>query len=140
MQKSYIGQLGHFIEPVLRPLGFDWKIGVSIITGLAAKEIVVGSMGVLYQSDLAADENTSSLHAKLKEQKHNAGPHKGEKVFTPLVAYSLMLFILIYFPCAATIAAIKREANWSWAAFAMIYTTGLAWLLAFATFQIGSLL
>lgn len=139
MQQSYIGRMGHFIEPVIRPLGFDWKIGVSIITGLAAKEIVVGSMGVLYQSDLEADETTTSLHTKLQEQVHTSGPEAGQKVFTPLVAYSMMLFILIYFPCVAVIAAIKREANWSWAVFAMIYTTALAWVVSFATFQIGSL-
>jgi ferrous iron transport protein B len=139
MKKSYIGQMGHFIEPVIRPLGFDWKIGVSILTGLAAKEIVVGSMGVLYQSDLAADETSVSLQTKLQEQVHTSGPEIGQKVFTPLVAYSMMLFILIYFPCVAVIAAIRREASWQWSVFTMVYTTVLAWLVAFATFQIGSL-
>jgi len=139
MKKSYIGQMGHFIEPVIRPLGFDWKIGVSIITGLAAKEIVVGSMGVLYQSDLAADETSVSLQTKLQEQVHTSGPEIGQKVFTPLVAYSMMLFILIYFPCVAVIAAIRREASWQWSVFTMVYTTVLAWIVAFATFQIGSL-
>ncbi|PZX12221.1 ferrous iron transport protein B [Breznakibacter xylanolyticus] len=140
MQQSYIGRMGHFIEPVIRPLGFDWKIGVSIITGLAAKEIVVGTMGVLYQSDLAADETTASLHTKLQEQVHTQGPRVGQKVFTPLVAFSMMLFILIYFPCVAVIAAIKREGSWGWAVFTMVYTTALAWMVSFATFQIGSLL
>lgn len=139
MEKSYIGQMGHFITPVIEPLGFDWKIGVSIVTGLAAKEIVVSSMGVLYQSDFDADETSVSLQQKLQEQTHANGPRKGEKVFTPLVAFTLMLFILIYFPCVAVIAAIKREANWKWAAFTMVYTTALAWVIAFATYQIGSL-
>ncbi len=140
MEKSYIGQMGHFIAPAIQPLGFDWKIGVSIVTGLAAKEIVVSSMGVLYQSDLNADEASVSLQQKLQEQTHAYGPRKGEKVFTPLVAFTLMLFVLIYFPCVAVIAAIKREANWKWASFTMVYTTVLAWLLAFATYQIGSIL
>lgn len=139
MKQSYIGQMGHFIEPVIRPLGYDWKIGVSIITGLAAKEIVVGSMGVLYQSDLEADETSVSLQTKLQEQVHTSGPEIGQKVFTPLVAYSMMLFILIYFPCVAVIAAIRREASWQWSVFTMVYTTVLAWVVAFATFQIGSL-
>lgn len=139
MQKSYIGQLGHLIVPLIQPLGWDWKIGVSIITGLAAKEIVVGSMGVLYQSDISADENSVNLKDKLQQQVFTSGPGIGEKVFSPLVAYSLMLFILIYFPCVAVIAAIKKEANWKWATFTMAYTTALAWLISFAVYQIGNL-
>lgn len=140
LEKSYIGQMGHFVEPVISPLGFDWKIGVSIITGLAAKEIVVGSMGVLYQSDLEADETSVGLQTKLQQQEFKSGPRKGEKVFTPLVALTLMLFVLIYFPCVAVIAAIKREANARWAVFTMVYTTALAWLVAFGVYQIGSLI
>ncbi|KAF0153253.1 MAG: ferrous iron transport protein B [Ignavibacteria bacterium] len=139
MENSYIGKLGHMIVPVIQPLGWDWKIGVSILTGLAAKEIVVGSMGVLYQSDMEADETSTNLRTKLQQQAFTSGPRIGEKVFTPLVAYSLMLFILIYFPCVAVIAAIKKEANWKWAVFTMVYTTILAWLAAFAVYQIGSI-
>lgn len=139
MQKSYIGQMGHLIQPLIEPMGWDWKIGVSIITGLAAKEIIISSMGVLYHSTLE-DDNTQNLQKKLKEQTHNVGKRKGEKVFTPLVAYSLMLFILIYFPCIAVIAAINREANWKWAVFTMVYTTTLAYFVAFVTYQIGKLI
>ena len=139
MEKSYIGQLGHMIVPVIEPLGWDWKIGVSIITGLAAKEIVIGSMGVLYQSDISADENSVNLKNRLQEQVFTSGPRIGEKVFSPLVAYSLMLFILIYFPCVAVIAAIKKEANWKWATFTMVYTTVLAWFIAFGTYYVGSI-
>ena len=138
-EKSYIGQLGHSIEPVIRPLGFDWKMGVSIITGLAAKEIVVSTMGILYQADMKADENSSSLKEELKAQTHNKGELKGQKVFTPLVSFCFMLFVLIYFPCVAVIAAIKKESSWGWAVFTMVYTTVIAWLITFATFQIGSL-
>ena len=138
-EKSYIGQMGHAIEPIIKPLGFDWKMGVSIITGLAAKEIVVSTMGILYQADRKADETSDSLQKKLKEQTHNSGEHIGEKVFTPLVSFGFMLFILIYFPCIAVIAAIKKESSWSWALFTMVYTTSIAWLVAFATYQIGSL-
>jgi len=138
-ENSYIGQLGHAIEPVIKPLGFDWKMGVSIITGLAAKEIVVSTMGILYQADIKADENSESLKEKLKAQTHNSGILKGQKVFTPLVSFCFMLFILIYFPCVAVIAAIKKESSWGWAVFTMVYTTGIAWLITFATYQIGSL-
>lgn len=138
-EKSYIGKMGHFIEPVIRPLGFDWKIGMSIITGMAAKEIVVSSMGVLYQASLHADENSQSLKDKLQEQTFKSGPNVGQKVFSPLVAFGLMVFVLIYFPCVAVVAAIRKEANWRWALFTTVYTTAIAWVAAFAVYQIGSL-
>ena len=134
-EKSYIGQLGHAIEPVISPLGYDWKMGVSLLTGLAAKEVVVSSMGVLYQGD----EQSGTLKDKLIEQRHTSGPEIGQKVFTPLVAFGFMLFILIYFPCVAAVAAIKKEAGWKWAAFTIVYTTALAWLIAFFAYQIGSI-
>ncbi len=138
-EKSYIGQLGHAIEPAIRPLGFDWKMGVSIITGLAAKEIVVSTMGILYQADPKANGTSGTLKHKIIEQTHNSGKHIGQKVFTPLVSFGFMLFVLIYFPCVAVIAAIKKESSWGWAVFTMVYTTAIAWLVAFATYQIGSL-
>ena len=130
---------GHFIEPAIRPLGFDWKIGMSIITGMAAKEIVVSSMGVLYHASLNATEKSQSLKDKLQEQSFSMGPKVGQKVFSPLVAFGLMIFVLIYFPCVAVVAAIKKEANWRWALFTSVYTTAIAWVAAFAIFQIGSL-
>ncbi len=138
-EQSYIGKIGRFVEPAIQPLGFDWKIGISIITGLAAKEIVVGSMGILYHADLEADENSNTLIEKLQQQEHSSGTLKGKKVFTPLVAFGFMLFVLIYFPCVAVIAAIKKESNWKWATFTMIYTTAIAWVVAFITYQVGSL-
>jgi len=138
-EKSYIGMTGHFIEPAIRPLGFDWKIGMSIITGMAAKEIVVSSMGVLYHASLNAKEKSQSLKDKLQEQTFTLGPKVGQKVFSPLVAFGLMIFVLIYFPCVAVVAAIKKEANWRWALFTSAYTTAIAWVAAFAIFQIGSL-
>jgi ferrous iron transport protein B len=137
MEKSYIGQLGHFIEPVIQPLGFDWKIGVGLITGLAAKEIVVSTMGVLYQTNGEDDE--VGLQKKLQEQTYTSGKKSGQKVFNPLVAYGLMIFVLIYFPCIAAVAAIKKESNFKWATFIMVYSTLLAWFVTFAIYQIGSL-
>jgi ferrous iron transport protein B len=138
-EKSYIGRMGKAIEPVIRPLGFDWKIGVSILTGMAAKEIVVSTMGVLYHADFS-DNESETLITKLQQQEFTTGNKKGQKVFTPLVAFSLMLFILIYFPCVAVIAAIQKEGNWGWAIFTMFYTTGLAWLVSFVVYQLGSIL
>lgn len=137
-EKSYIGQLGHAIEPVIRPMGFDWKIGVCIITGIAAKEIVVSTMGVLYQTDLADEGSSASLQEKLKEQKYTSGEMKGQKVFTPLIAFCFMLFVLIYAPCVAAMAALKKESNWEWALFTVLYTTGIAWIVSFLTYQIGN--
>ena len=136
---SYIGRLGHAIEPIIAPLGYDWKIGVSILTGLAAKEIVVSSMGILYRADLEADESSDALVSSLQNQTYKSGDKAGQLVFSPLIAFSLMMFILIYFPCVAVIAAIKKEANWKWALFTMGYTTGAAWLISLLTYQIGSL-
>ena len=139
-EKSYIGQLGHAIEPVIEPLGYDWKMGVSILTGLAAKEIVISTMGILYQADLHADESSNTLKENLVKQEHTSGVLKGQLVFTPLVAFGFMLFVLIYFPCVAVIAAIKKESNWKWALFTMVYTTIIAWIVAFLTYQIGSII
>jgi ferrous iron transport protein B len=128
-EQSYIGRIGKFIEPAIRPLGFDWKMGVSLIAGSAAKEVVVSTMGVLYQEDDSLDI-VQGLSEKISEQSH----------FTPLVAFSLIAFVLIYLPCIAVLAAVKRETGgWKWAVFLAIYTTGLAWIVSFLIFQIGSL-
>jgi ferrous iron transport protein B len=138
---SYIGRLGHLVEPAMRPLGFDWKMSVAIITGIAAKEITVGTLGVLYQVGEDVDETSASLIEKLQQQTYLSGPRTGEKVFTPLVALSFMLFILIYFPCVAVVAAIKKESGkWKWAAFTVVYTTSLAYIVSLIVFQVGSIL
>ncbi|MFA8434581.1 MAG: ferrous iron transport protein B [Marinifilaceae bacterium] len=139
-EKSYIGQLGHYFAPVLQPLGFDWKMSVSIITGIAAKEVVVSTMGVLYQEGANTDESNEGLRNKLKNQTFSGEYRTGEKVFTTISALSFLIFILIYFPCVAVIAAVIREANWKWAVFVMFYTTALAWLLSFIVYQTGNML
>lgn len=139
-EQSYIGHIGKMVEPVMRPLGFDWKMSVSLLTGVAAKEVVVSTMGVLYQAEGSDEELNHSLSKRLQEETYKEGPKKGEKTFTPLVAFGFMLFILIYFPCVATIVAIKKESgHWKWALFSIFYSTGMAWLVAFLTYQIGSL-
>lgn len=138
-ERSFIGRAGKFIEPVMRPLGFDWRMGVSLLAGIAAKEIVVSTLGVLYQESMA-DDSTEGLAQKLNQQTFETGPKAGQKIFTPLTAYAFMLFILIYFPCIAVIAAIKKESGgWKWALFMAVYTTALAWFISFAVYQIGSL-
>ncbi|MDR2627368.1 MAG: ferrous iron transporter B, partial [Dysgonamonadaceae bacterium] len=131
-KNSYIGQLGQFIEPVLRPLGFDWKISVSLLSGMAAKEITVSTLGVLYTG---TDNNEKSL----KEHLLSDVKTDGTPAFTSLTVISLLLFVLIYFPCVATVAAIKNESgSWKWTLFAIGYTTALAWMVCFFVYQTGS--
>ncbi|MCK9255345.1 MAG: ferrous iron transport protein B [Bacteroidales bacterium] len=134
-EKSYIGKIGHFIKPVMKPLGFDWKMSVSILAGIAGKEITVSTMGVLYQAD--DDLETGSLQNKLKAETYAFGEKAGEKVYNPAVALAFILFILIYFPCIATISAIWKESKLKWAIFSGIYTTSIAWLVSFAAYQIA---
>jgi ferrous iron transport protein B len=142
LQNSYIAQIGKIIEPVIRPLGFDWKMGVSLITGAAAKEVVVSTMGVLYDTGHYHEKETrKNLQVVLSNEKHHDGPKKEEKVFTPLVGISFLLFILIYMPCVAVVATVRKESgSWKWALFLITYTTALAWLLSFSVYQIGSLI
>ncbi len=134
-EKSYIGRLGHFIEPVIRPLGFDWQIGVSLFSGLAAKEIVVSTMAVLSNST----DDDASFAENLQNQTYTSGERIGEKVYSPLVAYTMMLFILLYVPCIAAITAIRREAGRKWAVLSVVYSTSFAWLLSLLVYQVGSL-
>ncbi|MFM7023218.1 MAG: ferrous iron transport protein B [Flavobacteriales bacterium] len=140
MENSFMGKMGHAIEPVIEPLGFDWKMGVSLITGMAAKEIVVSTMGVLYQGEGGENENSATLKKRLQEHTYQQGEKQGQKVFSPLSAFAFMLFILIYFPCVAVVAAVKKESGgWRWAVFMMVYTTGMAWILSFLVYQVGSI-
>jgi len=141
-EHSYIGRLGIAIEPVIRPLGFDWKMGISLVTGFAAKEIVVSTMGVLYQADAeTVVSESTSLQNRIREQVYIKGPRAGEAVFTPLSGFSFLLFVLFYLPCVAVIAAVGRESgSWKWAGFVLLYTTAIAWVASFAVYQVGSLL
>jgi ferrous iron transport protein B len=133
---TYIGRLGKSIEPVIKPLGFDWKMGVSLITGIAAKEIVISTMAVIYHSDDDA-EDSKQLINQIREEKYQ----DGRPVFNKVNAFGFMVFILIYFPCVAVIAAIKKESgSWKWALFTIGYTTSLAWFMAFVVNQIGNVL
>ncbi len=134
---SYIGKIGHFIEPTIRPLGFDWKMGVSILSGVAAKEVVVSTMAVIYHRESSLNEQQPSLVENMREATNS----KGETSFTPVVAFSFLVFILIYFPCIGVIAAIRKESGaWKWAIFTIFYTTGLAWIMSYIVYQVGNLI
>ena len=136
-EQSYIGRIGKAIEPVFRPQGFDWKLDVSLVAGIGAKEIVASTMGVLYADDetVADDtEDNSGKYGVLRQKMETDG-------MTPLIAFSYLLFVLIYFPCIATIAAIKGETgSWKWAVFAAGYTTLLAWIVSACVYQTGMLI
>ena len=116
LENSYLAMIGKAVSPVLGPLGFDWKMSVCLLTGLPAKEAIVSTLAILYGGDISA-----------------AG-------FTPLTAFSFMLFVLLYFPCVATIATLRREAGKVWAWFTVFHSLALAWLISFIVYQIGSLL
>ena len=135
---SYLGRTGKLIQPIMNPLGFDWKMSIAVVAGLPAKEIVVSTMGVLYQSQ--DGETTINLQQKLQNEVHQLGKHKGQAVFTTPAALAFIIFILLYFPCIGVVASIKNESgSWKWAAFSVFYTTALAWVAAFATYNIGML-
>ncbi len=138
---SFIGRLGIAIEPVIRPLGFDWKMGISLVTGFAAKEIVVSTMGVLYQADDGgSDAENSSLQSRIRDEVYTTGSKAGQPVFTPLTGLSFLLFVLFYLPCVAVIAAVGRESgSWKWAGFVLFYTTAIAWTASFVVYQVGSM-
>ncbi len=133
-ENSYIGRIGQIISPVMEPLGFNWKISVSLLSGMAAKEIVVSTLSVLYTG---SDDSEQALTERLLQEKNP----DGTDVFTPLVGLSLMLFVLLYFPCIATITAIVNESHsWKWGAFVILYTCCLAWVVSFLVYQIGNII
>ena len=150
-EHSYIGLVGKTIEPVLEPLGFDWKMGVGIVAGVGAKELVVSTLGVMYApEEVQADECQAAAGGKnQQEQKADAttaieGHTRLQKALLhsvpPAGALAYMVFILLYFPCVATFLAIRKESgSWKWAIITAVYTIVLAWIAAFITFQIASL-
>lgn len=124
-EHSALASVGRWMEPVMRPLGFDWRMNVCILTGLPAKEAIVSTMGILYHQN-----SGSKLEESLRQN----------SFFTPVKAFAFLIFVLLYFPCIATIATLRREIGNGWAAFTVVHSLALAWVMAFLVFQIGSLL
>ncbi len=138
IENSFLGTIGHVIEPIISPLGFDWRMGICLVAGIPAKEIVVSTMGVLYETGKDNQKTKELLPEVLKSETYYIGPKAGEKVFNQAVALSFLVFVLLYFPCIAVIATIKRESgSWKWAVFTVFYTTGFAWLISFITYRVA---
>lgn len=144
-QQSYLATIGKTVEPVFRPQGFTWKLDVGLIAGVGAKEIVASTMGILYSDEKDIDDDNSKYEHINKSMSYDiAQLHQKSvseiKPLTDLTAYCYLLFVLLYFPCIATIAAIKGETgSWKWALFTAGYTTCLAWAVSALVFQIGSI-
>ena len=149
-EQSYIGRIGKAVEPVFRPMGFDWRLDVGLLAGVGAKEIVASTMGVLYaNNDSFGDDNEyndeGGKYELLRHQmtsdiakRNNISYDKAQPLAT-LTAFCFLLFVLLYFPCVATIAAIKGETgSWKWGIFAAVYTTALAWIVSAIVFQVGA--
>ncbi|MDE6622989.1 MAG: ferrous iron transport protein B [Alistipes sp.] len=127
-ENSYLGELGKRCEPVFRPLGLDWKAGVALLSGVPAKEIVVSTLGVLYSESESGDASEAGT-ASLPERLTASGD------FSTASALAFLVFILLYFPCIATVSAIGAEAGWKWAFASLVYNTGLAWLAAWCVYH-----
>ncbi len=137
LKVSYLGKIGHTIEPVFRPMGLEWRAGVSLIAGCAAKEVIASSMAVLYGvDDTNPEEDNEPLAQKLAELTDD----NGNLLYTPIAAFAMMLFVLLYFPCISTLATIRSEIGRGWMWFTLLYSTGLAWVVATVFYQIANLL
>jgi ferrous iron transport protein B len=134
LRNSYAGKLGHVIEPVIQPLGFDWKIGVALIASFAAREVLVSTLSIIYNVGKDENEESQTLISAIR----NAKDDNGRIVWTPLTALTLMVFFVLAMQCMSTVAIVRRETNsWSWTLFMVGYMTGLAYLAAFVTYQGG---
>ena len=134
-EHCYLAGIGRAMDPVMAPLGFDWRMNVCILTGLPAKEAIVSTMAILYHEDTEIsgnpeDTDSSDLAATLR----------AHRVFTPVTAFGFMMFVLLYFPCVATIATLRREIGWRWALFSVFNSIFLAWLVAFLVNRLALML
>jgi ferrous iron transport protein B len=134
---SFAGRMGHALEPAIRPLGFDWKIGIGLIGSFAAREVFVSTMSIVYNVELADKEKIEPLRDTMRDETRD----NGRPVFTPLVCIGLMVFYVLAMQCISTVAIVRRETNsWRWPLFQIAYMTALAWIGAFIVYQGGKLL
>ncbi len=138
LANSFAGRAGHLIEPAIKPLGYDWKIGIGLISSFAAREVFVGTMGIIYAVEETGDEkNIQPIRERLREERWPDGRH----IYTPLVCLSLMIFYAFAMQCMSTLAVVRRETNsWKWPLFQLVYMTSTAYLLSMLVYQVGTLL
>jgi ferrous iron transport protein B len=135
LENSYLGRMGHAFEPAFKPLGWDWKIGVAVLASFPAREVIIAALGTIYSLGSDVDEENQGLRSALRS---STWPD-GRPVFTIPVALSIMVFFALCAQCASTLMVIKRETNsWWWPVFTFVYMTGLAYVLAFVTFQVAT--
>jgi ferrous iron transport protein B len=138
VEQSYLGRLGRAAQPVFAPAGFDWKITVGVLASFPAREVIVATLGILYNLGGEVDEESADLLDTMKAARWDEGPRAGELVFTAPVAWAIMVFFALCLQCGSTVAVIARESSWKWAIFAFTYMTVLAWVAAVAVYQLGS--
>lgn len=140
LEKSYIGRTGFFVQPLLAPLGFDWKMAVALLSGLSAKEVVVSTIAVLDRASDSSDIR-GELAAKLHDERYTNGPRKAGPVHSPVQALAFLVFVLLYVPCAGVLSAIRRESgSWRWPVFSALFSTSLAWIMAYLVTLAGGIL
>jgi ferrous iron transport protein B len=138
IEQSVMGRLGKAIQPVFAPAGFDWKITVGVLASFPAREVIIATLGIIYNLGGDADEESESLRESLAAERWSEGPLAGKPVYTLPVVFAVMVFFALCMQCGATLAVIAREANWKYAVFTFFYMTFLAWLGAVAVYQAGT--
>ena len=137
---SIAGRIGHAMEPAIRPLGYDWKMGVGLVAAFAAREVFVSTLGITYAVG-EVDDDTSSLSEAMKSDVYTSGPRAGRPVWTPLVAVSLLVWFVLAMQCMSTLAIVRRETGgWRWPLLMLVYMNALAYVASLAVYQVGSLL
>ena len=136
---SMSGRLGHLMEPALRPLGYDWKIGIGLVSAFAAREVFVSSMGIVYSVGEVERGQTAGLSAAMRNDRYASGPHAGQPVWTPLVAISLLVWFVLAMQCMSTFAIVRRETGtWRWPIFMLVYMNVLAYAVSLLVYQVGT--
>jgi ferrous iron transport protein B len=139
IEQSYLGRFGKAVQPVFDPAGFDWKITVGVLSSFPAREVIIATMGIIYNLGADVDEGSDDLRSVLQKEKWTSGPREGRPVYTLPVVLGIMVFFALCMQCGATVAIIARELNWRWAAFSFFGMTALAWLSAVLIYQLSSL-
>jgi ferrous iron transport protein B len=139
IEQSYLGRFGKAVQPIFNPAGFDWKITVGVLSSFPAREVIIATMGIIYNLGSDVDEGSEDLRSVLRNEKWTSGPRMGTPIYTLSVVIGIMVFFALCMQCGATVAIIARELNWRWAAFSFFGMTTLAWLSAVFIYQIGSM-